>query len=155
MEETHSESLFGLSIDYTSKTHLTEAAKWARFLAIVGMIFLTFLLFAGLYLSVTLASLESGFDSDNGRTGPMIGAGLGSAFIYIVIAVIWFFPLFYLLRFSTELRKALDGENQEILNAAFQSLKVCLRYVGIVTIIILVIYALAFIIGISAMAALS
>jgi hypothetical protein len=147
-------SLFGLSIDYTSKTHLTEAAKWARFLAIVGMIFLALILFAGLYLSITLASLESDMEGF-GRPRPMIGAGIGSAFVYVVIAVIWFFPLFYLLRFSTELRKALDSENQEILNAAFQSLKVCLRYLGIVTIIVLVIYALIFVIGIMTFATMS
>jgi len=145
--------LFGLSVDETSKLHLTEVAKWARFLAIVGMVFLVLMLFAGLYLAITLASLESQFETDVGRSRSMFGAGFASVLVYVIIAIIWFFPLFYLLRFSTEVRKALDGENQEILNAAFQSLKVCFRYVGIVTIIILVIYALAFVIGISAMAA--
>ena len=34
--------LFGLSIDTTGRAHLTEAAKWARFLAIVGFVFIAF-----------------------------------------------------------------------------------------------------------------
>src|SRR5947207_6270174 len=32
--------LFGLSIDTTGREHLIEAAKWARFLAIIGFVFI-------------------------------------------------------------------------------------------------------------------
>ncbi len=60
----------------------------------------------------------------------------------IVAAVIWFFPLLYTIRFANQMKVALAGNDQQALNKSFQNLKICLRYLGIVTIIILAIYAI-------------
>jgi hypothetical protein len=35
MEQDQSSSLFGLSIDPAAKSHLSDAARWAKFLAII------------------------------------------------------------------------------------------------------------------------
>jgi hypothetical protein len=143
MEHTQPTSeLFSLSIDPATKTHLSEAAKWARFLAIVGMVFLALIIIFGFFGAAMLFSTANSFGGSEYGAGM---GGIGSTFfaVYIVIAaVIWFFPLLFTLRFANQMKIALAGDDQQALNKSFQNLKICLRFLGIVTIIILAIYAI-------------
>ena len=151
-------SLFNLSIDPVTKEHLSETAKWARFLAIVGLVLLALMVVFGIYFSTVVASsATSQFEDDFGtsRSNPFAAMGVGMAIVYVILALIWFFPLLFLLRFSNKMRSALAGNDQNLLNNAFQNLKASMRYVGIVTIIILVIYALIFVIAIATAATMS
>lgn len=144
MEENQGGSLFGLSIDQSAKTHLAEAARWARFLAIVGFIMCgliaLFGLFAGSFFSKFASSFGGGEVASNGWFGFLF-------FIYAIFAVIYFFPCLFLYRFATKMKAAMAANDQESLNGSFQNLKIMFRYVGIMTIIILAFYAIAFIFG--------
>lgn len=149
MQESQNQSLFSLSIDPVTKTHLIETSKWARFLAIVGFIALGLMLLFGIYMSTVFSSMDR-FDNLYGRSSSnvfsMLGAGM--AVFYIVVAVIMFFPLLFLLRFANRMRSALAGNDQEVLNGSFQNLKAYFRYLGVITIIGLAFYALTIIIAI-------
>lgn len=144
-------SLFSLSVDPVSKSHLSDTSKWARFLAITGMISLALLVLAGLYLATQINKTTTDFSGEGFETNTGIAAamGVGIVVMYVIIAVIWFFPLLFLLRFANQAKTAIDSNNQEQLNSAFQNLKVCFRYVGIVTIIGIGFYLLTFLITIS------
>jgi uncharacterized oligopeptide transporter (OPT) family protein len=85
-----------------------------------------------------------------GVGNPYFGAGfrVGLAIVYIILIATWFFPLFYMLRFAGKMKTALAGNDQQALNIAFQNLKICFRFIGIVTIIILAFYAIAIVFGI-------
>ncbi len=146
MEQHQSSSLFSLTIDPLTKAHLTETAKWARFLAIVGMVALVLMILFGIFFSSMMATSTNPFEepTEAGR-GLMSGVGVAMALLYIVMAIIWFFPLLYLLRFANSMKSALHGNDQNALNVSFQNLKSCFRYVGIFTIISLLIYALIFV----------
>jgi magnesium-transporting ATPase (P-type) len=148
-------SLFSLTIDPTTKTHLFETARWARFLAIVGFVFLVLVIFLGVYSSMMISRFEEGYRSTLGVTGVMNAAGAGVAVMYIVMAVVAFFPLLFTFRFSSLMRHALNSNDQALLNASFQNLKVCFRYLGIITIIFLVMTALTLVFGIAGLAAIS
>ncbi len=153
MEQTSNTSLFSLSIDPVTKAHLGEAAKWARFLAIVGMISLALIIVFGVFGSTMLFSSMNGFDGD--ATGmATYGSGIFAGYM-IVIAVIYFFPLLFTLRFANNVRTALNTNNQQALNTAFQNLKACFRFIGILTIIGLVFAAIGLIFGVMGAAALS
>lgn len=155
MEENQSQSLFSLSIDPITKAHLNETAKWARFLAIVGFIFLGLMVIAGIYLSMTVSSFESIDSSPYGRnTSNMFAAmGVGMMIFYVILAVIMLFPLLFLLRFANKIRHALAGNDQDVLNTSFQNLKAYFRYIGIVTIVGLAFYAIAILFAILGAAA--
>ena len=138
-------TIFSLSIDPVTKSHLIEAAKWARFLAIVGMISLALLVVLGFYFSIMMTgTLKERFDETGNSQAISLGIGIGVAIMYLVMAVIWFFPLMYLLRFSNQMRTAIEGNDQESLNTSVQNLKICFRYLGIVTIIGILFYILFF-----------
>ena len=73
--------------------------------------------------------------------------GVGFTLYLLVCAAIGFFPFFFLYRFSTKAKAALASGDQESLNVSLQNLKVYFRYLGIITIIILALYAIILLIA--------
>lgn len=147
-------SLFSLSIDPVTKTHLSETARWARFLAIFGMIVLALGLVVSL-MGATIFTRFFGFptgieDDTNTSLGAMrIGMVVGT----IITLAIFFFPLLFLLRFANDMRRALVTNDQARLNQSFQNLKVYFRYLGILVIIFLVLYGIIIAIAVMGLAA--
>ena len=138
MEETQTPLLFTLSIDPITKTQLSETARWAKFLAIVGMVGLGLVVVFGLVYSIWISTMMGTMQDRYGVQSPGAYAGglaVGSALIFIVMAVVAFFPMLYMLRFANQMKVALYGNDQESLNTSFQNLKRYFRYVGIITII--------------------
>ena len=154
MEQVSNTSLFSLSIEPATKAHLAEASRWARFLAIVGMIFLALMVIAGLFVATSVSSDLSRIDAPEYQS-PFAMFGPSIAIVYIIFAVIGFFPLLFLLRFANKTRTALAGNDQEGLNTAFQNLKAYLRYVGILVIIWLALMVIGMLFGIVGAAAFS
>jgi len=141
MEQDQSSSLFGLGIDNVSKSHLSEAAKWAKFLAICGFIFIGLMVVYGILMSVMIVSMTSTmseFETTTGDASLKNLMGIGMIIFYIAFAVIAFFPYYFLLRFANKMKSALVSNDQELLNGSFQNLKILYRYAGILTIISLV-----------------
>ena len=134
MEENS--SLFSVSIDTTAKSHLSDAAKWARFLAITGMVLLGFVLIRSIYSIVRFNQITS-LDSYRGSRPPIVDQfTAGTIAGTLLVVIVPFFALLFALRFANALRRALNASNQEILNLALQNLKLYFRYLGIITIIL-------------------
>ncbi|HMG66365.1 MAG TPA: DUF5362 family protein [Chitinophagaceae bacterium] len=137
--------LFGLTIDPVIKSHLSETARWGKFLSIIGFICCFLIVIGGIFLVTAFNSVDRNYGfSENAALSNM---GPAIAVVYIIIAVLYFFPCLFLLRFSNKMKTALAADNQEELAVSFQNLKVLFRYVGILTIIVLSIYLLAFVFG--------
>ena len=132
--------LFNFSVDETAKGHLLETARWAKFLSIVGFVTIALLILAGLFASMIMGSL-------GGTIGSGMPAGAMMA-IYIVFGALYFFPTYYLFKFSSLIKPALLGANQQDFNSALSYLRKAFRFIGIVTLVILGIYALIIIFGI-------
>lgn len=147
MEENHGSSLFSLSIDPVTKSHLNDTAKWARFLAIAGIVLLSLaLIFTVLGVTVFPNSTYSrltvnGIEEEQLTTTMKIVMSI----CMIIAFLIAFFPMWYLLQFSNQMKKALYSNNQEALNHSFLNIKRYFRYVGIIMIIVLAVYGLAFV----------
>ncbi|RYZ27304.1 MAG: hypothetical protein EOO10_13120 [Chitinophagaceae bacterium] len=148
MEENS--SLFSMAIEPVTKEHLSETAKWARFLAIVGFIALVLIVAVGIYTSIVLSRFEDMYGS--GRRGMGNVLGIGTALTYLVVFLIYIFPIVFMYRFAGKMKQALESHDQEALNISFQNLKVCFRYLGIVTIIGIVFVAIFVFLGIASAA---
>ncbi|HYC29913.1 MAG TPA: DUF5362 family protein, partial [Chitinophagaceae bacterium] len=118
-----------------------------------GMVLLGLALVFSILTETVLSNMDGIFTVNNQESE------LGSAFAVsyaigmILFFVIGFFPLLFLLHFANRLRAALAGNAQEDLTVAFQNLKKYFRYVGIILIIVLVIYGLAFVLALLGSAA--
>jgi hypothetical protein len=68
----------------------------------------------------------------------------GGAFavVYIVIALVYFFPCLYLYNFANRMKIALLNNDQVQLNISFKNLRALYRFIGILMIIGLCIWVL-------------
>lgn len=139
-QEPGSEHIFELQVDQQASQYLSDAAKWGKFLAIVGFILSGIMAIAALFAGSMVSSLPQmeGMES--------ISGGAITA-IYLFGAVIWFFPCLYLYRFADKAQAALRSTEQHSLNNSFKNLKSCFRFMGIFTIVMLCLYAIIFVIA--------
>jgi hypothetical protein len=142
--EQDQETLFGFGIDQSSRVHLSEAAKWAKFLSIVGFIMCGLIVVIAIFAGSFLATMSNPYRNEySGSEGLTKGMGVFIAIFYIGIAILFFLPYLFLFRFANYMRAALNTNDQLVLNRSFQNLKIMFRYVGIFTIILLAFYGLA------------
>ena len=149
--DQQNQNLFELQLDQPSTAYLGEAAKWAKFLAIMGFIFCAFMvvaaLFAGSMMSAMMSSAGSGF-------GSMYGSGVITV-IYLFGAALYFFPCLFLFRFASQMQDAIRNHEQSKLQGSLKNLKSCFRFLGILTIVIIAIYVLiligALVVGVGTM----
>jgi hypothetical protein len=140
-------NLFDLQVDYQANQYLAQAARWAKFLAIVGFVVCGLIFIVAIFAGAILGNLGSigQFGASSMMSGPLISV------IYIAFGLLYFFPCLYLFRFASRMQIALRNNDQGVLNSSFKSLKSCFRFVGIMTLVIIAIYLLLFIIAIFAM----
>ena len=141
--EQKSANLFDLHIDPQSQGYLSETAKWAKFLAILGFIMI------GLFVILMLVGGAAAFTSFNDM-GYSSGFGTTQIIVAVLILALAIIPYIYLYRFAVKMQVALRNNDQANLTASFANLKSCYKYVGIFTIVILSLYLIIFIYGILA-----
>jgi hypothetical protein len=153
MDAGNEPALFGLSLDANTKPEFADAARWARFIAIVGMVFMVLAVVGVAAFVYFLHAAESSFSEAGGGNRSFFSTfSIGIAVFYLLLLLIWFFPLWYLFQFSKRMRTALQGDDQQALFAAARNLKMCFRYIGILTIVILCIYGLGMLFGVLGLA---
>lgn len=140
MDENFISNNFLLQVDSGNSPYLTEAAKWAKFLSIIGFVICGMLVLTGVFSGSffsTIAQMDSELDSMGS-----LGAGFFSIW-FVIMALLYFFPSLYLYNFASKMQTALRNNDQISLNTSFKNLKSCLKFWGIFLIIILCFYALA------------
>jgi hypothetical protein len=76
------------------------------------------------------------------QTGTPNSLGFTMLITNLGLAIIYFFPVYYLLQFSNKMKKALVDKNEDTLAKAFEMLKSHYKFIGVFTIITLSLYAL-------------
>lgn len=130
-----------LTITSASKSFLKETAKWAKFLSIIGFILIGLMLVFAIF-TTTIFDLAAKM-----QPGMPESLGITMSITYLVLAIIYFFPVFYLLQFSNKMKKALATKNDETLAKAFEMLKSHYKFIGVFTIITLSLYALLIVVA--------
>lgn len=129
----------GLMLNAGNRAHLITTARWGKFLGIVGFVLTGFIVIAALGMGTFMSVL-----SDIG----LLGSGV--AFVYFILAVLYFFPSLYLYQYAVSLKRSLENEEQTELDKAFQNLNRLFLFVGILTAIVVIIYGLMIVIGLFA-----
>ncbi|HEX6190918.1 MAG TPA: DUF5362 family protein [Chitinophagaceae bacterium] len=154
-DQLQGNNLFNLTVDNPVKSHLGETAKWGRFLAIVGFIMLGLMIVFGLVM-IASPNLTSSSDYNTyGDATPMAIERSVTAILLILFCCLYFFPCLFLLRYSNKMKTALLSDDQQGLTESFRNLKLLFRFIGILTLIVLAVYALIFIIIIVTAATIS
>ncbi len=111
--------------------YLEQISKWTTFFSILGFVLIGILLIGGIFVGSIFSKLGQAY-----ANFPFFTLSI----IYFVIAIIYFFPVLYLYRFSVNSKHAIKSKDSNLINIAFKNLKSHYRYTGIMTIIILSIY---------------
>ncbi|MCO6480568.1 MAG: hypothetical protein J5I94_28255 [Phaeodactylibacter sp.] len=135
----------GLHLSADAMENLRITAGWAQFLAILGFIGIGFLILAGIVVGITFS-----FSSELGGIYPFPPALL--SLFYIVIGVLYLFPILYLYRFATQMKTAVQQKAQDSLNRALANLKAHYKFIGILAIVMIGLYFIA-LIGVMTMGA--
>jgi len=138
MEDNNAFDKFELQLTETAKGFLKETAKWAYFLSIIGYI--------GLGMLVLFAFFAASLFASVGGSMGVMGA-LGTTFItvlYLIIALIYFFPIYYLNKFASNMKAALKSDNTESLTTSLGYLKSHYKFIAVLTIVGIVAYLLMF-----------
>jgi large-conductance mechanosensitive channel len=142
MEEHSVVESFEMKLSESAKDFLKETAKWAYFLSILGFIGIGFIIFAALFAGTLFSSMS--------KMNPAMGAmgssfGIVIAFVYFLIAVLYFFPVYYLNKFASNAKRAFKNNDSETLTTALEYLKSHYKYIGIMTLVVFSLYFLVFI----------
>lgn len=138
---------FELELNESAKGFLKEAARWAYFLSILG--------FIGVGLMVVLAIFAGTIFGAIGHMIPGMGM-FGSAFgiiisiFYLLVAALYFFPVYYLYKFALNAKAAFQNKETESLSSAFSYLKSHYKFIGIMMISIMCFYGLVLVFAIIA-----
>lgn len=127
-----------LKLTKEAKGFLKEISKWAKFLAILGFIGVGFLVLIGFFYSNFIDKSQI---SD-------IEKQLSFGWIYIIIcvvfAILFFFPNYYLIQFSSKLKSALKSKDDATLTKSLELLKSHYKFYGVFSIIMLSVYTIVF-----------
>lgn len=122
------------------KLYLNETSKWGKFLAIMGFIGMGIMVLLAFFMMLGFSALD-----DIPQTEYPLGF---MGFFYILIALIYFFPVNYLYKFSIQIKKGITTDDHSPLTSGFQNLKSLFKFMGIFTIVILALYALILVIAV-------
>ena len=131
-------NLFELQIDHEISSHLSQTAKWAKFLAIVGFVFCGLITLVVVFAGSWVATISP-------LGGTMGAAGFMQVVLMLMMVGLYFFPCLFLFNFSNKMLLALRNNDQNSLITSFRQLKLCFKFVGILTIIFLSIYLVIFV----------
>lgn len=130
------ESPDSIIFDDSCFKQLNVTRKWTKFLSIVGFVFLTFM---ALFSVLVLSQFFKGGDRFQIMT----------VFPMVLLGAIYFFPIYFLSKFSYYSKRALDTFSGELLAKALRYLKLHYAYMGILLIIVLIGYLVAFVVVIT------
>lgn len=137
---------FELQLNESAKGFIKEAAKWAYFLSIMG--------YVGIGLIVLVAFFAGTIFATVGTMMPGGIGGLGSAFgiimtvVYLLLAALYFFPVYYLNKFASNAKSALQNNDTDSLATCFEYLKSHYKFIGIMTIAVFGLYGVMIVFGI-------
>lgn len=144
MEEITTTGNSNLHLTEDAQSFLKETAKWAYFLAVLGFVGIGFLILLGLFIGTIFSSL--GAFNQGISPMPMMGTSF-ITFLYLIMAGIYFFPVYYLYQFASKIKLALREKDNEKLSSSLEYLKSHYKFMGILALIMVSLYGVVFIIG--------
>ena len=133
-----------LSLKFQGIKFLNTIASWANFLAVIGFIF------CGLMI---IGALGFAFFTPQGTSAPV--PFWVFSLVYIIFAIIYIMPCYYLFSFGSMAKKAIKSKNNVQFEQALGYLKSHYLFIGIMTIIFISLYLLFIVIAILGASAFS
>lgn len=126
-----------IELDYESLSYLNSTRKWTMFFAVLGFIVVGLMVIGGIVAGLFLSAFRMSSNTPLGFPEWII------YIIFLLFAVLYFFPILFLFRFSKHTANAVELTDSLEMKKAFRNLKAYFTYIGILTIIMLALYLIA------------
>jgi len=144
-ELIESEEADTLWVSEDVRSYIYEASKWTKFLSIVGFVFTAMIAISAFSAGAVLNSLAM-LSPEN----PLVKMGSAAVTVlYLLFALLYFYPSFLLFRFSNAASQAVLYADQASLGAAMSKLKSFFKFWGILTIVFIIFYILGIIFAVT------
>lgn len=131
-----------LDLDQQAVDALRESAKWSMFLSILGFIGVGLLLIAAIFMGSVMTMITGAAVDGLNPLGAIKGI---ISVVYLVFAVIYFIPVYYLFKYASGMKNALNVKDSNLVSNAFVNLKQHHKILGIMVIVIISIYIVIFV----------
>lgn len=119
-QQPSNEPLFELQVDYDSGTTLNEAAKWAKFIAIIFFICIGFSVLVIAFFSAAIKDAIGTMIPEMGEAAGVGGVLIGAI---IIVLIIFTYITILLYKFATLVRQGIATQNQLVFNEGLRNLK--------------------------------
>ncbi|MBT8195328.1 MAG: hypothetical protein KJO64_02800 [Bacteroidia bacterium] len=130
-----------LTLSNAALTYIKESANWSQFLAILGFIAVAFMVIFAVIMFFAFSSIP-------GDLGDLPIPSSLFSILYLLLAVLYFFPVWYLYNYSSGVKDAITMNDSAALEEGLKNLKSHHKFMGIMTIIIIGFYILGFLMAI-------
>ena len=127
-----------MELNDQSKAYLYETARWATILSIIGFIVIALLIMVSFSVGTLLENSPYG---DLGISPQVL------SITYLIIAGVYFIPIFFLYQFGVKTKYAIDNNDTDLLTFGLKKLKSHYKFIGIVMIIMFGLNILFLLIG--------
>ena len=127
-----------MELNDQSKAYLYETARWATILSIIGFVVIALLIMVSFSVGTLLANSPYG---DLGISPQVL------SITYLIIAGVYFIPIFFLYQFGVKTKYAIDNNDTDLLTFGLKKLKSHYKFIGIVMIIMFGLNILFLLIG--------
>lgn len=119
---------FKIGLTEEAINHLEKISKWASVLSILGFIYFALIILLG-FISAFVTSPLGGKSGMGGAPSVLI------AILYLLIALIYFFPILYLYKFSVYAKQSLRISSTPEFTVALKYLRNHYSYIGVLAIV--------------------
>jgi hypothetical protein len=129
---------FHLQLSQESINHLIKAAKWGKFIAILGFIVNVFIILAGIVISLVIKM----FDDNMTSFGTLLNklSPLMLSTIYILVGIIGLIPVITLNSFSNNVTRSLRNMDHATMTKALRQLGNFFTIIGLYALILIALY---------------
>jgi hypothetical protein len=120
---------------------LLATRPWVRLCSIMGFIMTAFTVLVGISLMVGMGAIAG-----SGAYG--VGFGIGTGLVYVLMSLLTFFPSLFLFKYASAITQADRSQNSEDIRVALRYQKSFWKFIGIVTLIYLVLFGVVLVFGI-------
>lgn len=136
-EEEH--QLFNLGIDDTAKGYLLETARWGKFMGVItAILLLLFTIFLGIAMVFYMPPAYTA----------VYGSGIAQYLLVIVVVLgVDFYPVYAIIKAASLIKKGINFNDQLMFNNGLRFLKNVFRYLGIITILLIIFYGVILVVS--------
>jgi hypothetical protein len=139
----------GMELTPQTVFHVNDIRKWTMFFSIVGIIAIVIMLLVAVFF---IGFLNKFMPAATGSRfgGPFFNIIIG--IVYLIMSSVYVVPIVFMFNFSRYAKKAIQANDNTLMEKAFFNLRNHYQFVGILTILFMVIYGLILMIaGIAAL----